>query len=114
MEEIEKLVRRRVYVRANELIDVDLQGSISDVLPDTKMLLIRFDFPPEIGGARYQHAVAGIRLKKDELAFLMQYGALGCAITWVPDHQYNPASPFDLSWWRGGAATIADIVLLPQ
>jgi hypothetical protein len=79
---------------------------------DTSSSLIEFDAPVEAGGMRYTHAVASPRLERDDINSLKKSNVLGSAITWIPDNRFNPKEPFNLGWWRGGAAAIADIVLV--
>lgn len=113
MKEAEELVGRRVFVRVNEFIDLDLQGSIYALAPDREMMLLQFDDPLGVAEVGYKYAVASVRFNDCDLGFLMKNRSVGCNVTWVSEHRYNPASPFDLSWWRGGAAAIGDVVLLP-
>jgi hypothetical protein len=35
-----------------------------------------------------------------------------CAVTLVSRERFSPDHPFDLSWWRGGNAAVADVVLV--
>lgn len=111
MSNVGKLVGRRVKVHANAFVDVPLQAWIRSVHPETNSLLLEFDSDCESSGRRFRHAVASSRLQRDSLDSLFDSGMLGSAITWIPDSEFDPASPFNLSWWRGGAAAIADVIL---
>lgn len=107
----EELIGRCVIVRTNDFVDAPLHAYVRFVDPITKSLLLEFDPPYEAAGVRYGRAVASARLERDNLDSLINFGVLGSAVTWIPDFQYKPDLPFDLSWWRGGAAAITDVVL---
>lgn len=106
-----KLIGRSVIVRANDFVDAQLCACVRFVDPATNSLLLEFDFPHKSGGTAFSHAVASSRLQRDSLDTLISSGVLASAITWIPDFRYNPDSPFDLNWWRGGGAAITDVVL---
>jgi hypothetical protein len=74
-------------------------------------LLLKFTNAIQIGGTQYSLAVVRCRLQRDRLESLLTGDPISCAMTFVPHSQFNPARPLDLSWWRGGAATIADVVM---
>ena len=105
------LIGLRVTVRANDFVDAVTHGRIRLVDPSTNSILLEFDAPIDAGGVRYSKAVASPRLAHDKLVTLVKEGELGCGITWIPDTRFDSKAPFDLTWWRGGAAAIADIVL---
>jgi hypothetical protein len=111
MIKVDGLIGRHITVRANDFVHTPVRAWIRLVDLGTNSMLLEFDTPLEAAGVRYQYAVASPRLQRDSLDTLIKSGALGCGITWIPDTRYNPAIPFDLSWWRGGAAAIADVVL---
>ncbi len=71
-----------------------------------------FISPLEISEQTYSLTVARLRLERDDLDTPLTNGSVGCGITCIPNDRYDPAKPFDLSWWHGGAAAIADVVLL--
>jgi hypothetical protein len=106
-----QLVGRQVYVCSAEFFGASAAAVIRATDPDSKSLLLEFLLPVVIGTQVYDFAVAHPRLQRDNLAVLLRKGVLGCAITCVPSERYDPASPFELGWWRGGGAVIADLVL---
>jgi hypothetical protein len=111
--DINQLVGRHVQIVG---ADPDLFGSRVEALvlaidAPSQSLLVEFKAPAQIGEKAYQFAVASPRLQRDNLGVLLGSGTLGCGITCIPHDRYNAARPFDLSWWRGGAAGIADVVL---
>jgi hypothetical protein len=106
-----ELIGRNVIVRANDFVDAPLRACVRFLDPATNSLLLEFVFPHKSSGVAYSHAVASSRLQRDSLDTLTSRGVLASAVTWIPDFRFNPDSPFDLNWWRGGGAAITDIVL---
>lgn len=109
--DVNQLVGRQVHVRGADLFGASVAAVIRAIDPDSKSLQLEFMPSAQIGSQTYTFAIAHPRLQRDDLAVLLSSGVLGCAVTCVPLDRYDPAQPFDLSWWRGGAAAIADLVL---
>lgn len=105
------LVGSKVIIRGNEFVDQDMSASIVMIGADNKTILLELDEPLEHVSTTYRHIVASPRLSKDDISVLDTTGILGCSVTWVPDDKYNSNNPTDLGWWRGGAATIADLCI---
>lgn len=84
---------------------------IEGIDEDGQQLLLRFDPPYVVEGRPYSYAVARPRLERDKILSLLAGSSLLSSVTWIPEEKFKKHQPFDLSWWRGGAATIADIVL---
>jgi hypothetical protein len=108
---LNQLIGRTVHILAADLFGVPIAAVIRAIDPDTKSLLLEFAVPAQVEMRTFQFAVARPRLQRDDLGVLLSSGTLGCAVTCVPADRYDAAKPFDLSWWRGGAAAIADVVL---
>jgi hypothetical protein len=106
-----QLIGRQVHIRAAELSGVTVAAVIRAVDPESLSLLLEFVLPAQIGPPTYPYAVARPRLERDDLGTLLDSGILGCGIVCVPPDRYDPARPFDLSWWRGGGAAVGDLVL---
>ena len=104
------LVGRDVKVCSNEFIQMDLVMRIAYISEHSQTLLLEFSDPINISGVTYTHAVAAPRLARDDLNVLLTNGVLGCAITWVPKERFDQSKPLDLTWWRGGAAAITDVM----
>lgn len=111
MNDFEQLVGLRATVRLNDFVDRTLPARIHLVQPATNSVLLEFDSPCEVQGVQYSRAVASSRLQRDNLDTFLNSGVLGAAVTWIPDSRFEHSAPFDTSWWRGGGAAIADIVL---
>lgn len=111
MEAANLLLGRPAKIRANDFVGAPIHGCIRFTDMKTNALVIELDTPLKVGNLQYGWAVASPRLARDDLDTLCKDGVLGCGITWVPSVRFNPSMPFDLGWWRGGAAAISDIVL---
>ena len=105
------IIGRKVRVIANEFIQTDLSAHIIYASETEKKLLLEMDTPIILSGMTYTHAVASPRLAKDDLDTLIESGALGCSVTWVSKDRFDRNKPFDLSWWRGGAVAVTDVIL---
>lgn len=105
------LAGRNVKVCANDFIQKDLAALIANVGEHARKLLLELSASTVINGEIYTHAIASPRLARDDLNVLLSTGVLGCAITLVPKDLFDPSNPFDLSWWRGGAAVVTDVML---
>src|SRR6266849_4198882 len=108
---IDSLINRRVMVLESDAIHMTQAAQSTKVSQLEKALLLEFGQPSLIEGKGYRYAIASPRLERDDLTTLLQKGSLSCGVTWVPEERFNEQRPFDLSWWRGGAAAITDIVL---
>lgn len=105
------LIGRDVKVRANEFIQMELVARITDVSEQDRKLLLDLGAPITISGVTYTHVIALPRLARDDLNVLLSNGILGCAVTWVPKDRFDQSNPFDLAWWRGGAAAVTDVMI---
>ena len=111
MSNTDSLLGKRVAIRANDFLDVASHGRIKFGEPIGNSVLIELDTPVNANGLHYTQVVASVRLTRDSVATLLSTETLGCGVTWIPESRFSASAPFDLSWWRGGAAAIADIVL---
>jgi hypothetical protein len=102
----------QLIITGNDFIDTNELASIEQVKPESEELLLRLKTPLQKGGRRYVFAIAKPRLATGQIEHLPRGKTLGCAITWVPAEHFRIDDPFDLSWWRGGAAAIADLKAL--
>lgn len=105
------LIGQNVKVRANDFIQMDLAARIIDVSGPDRKLLLDLGALTTISGVTYTHAIASPRLARDDLNVLLSNRVLGCAVTWVPKGRFDQSNPFDLAWWRGGAAAVTDVML---
>ena len=103
------LIGKKVVVGANDFVQQELAATIIMTDVENKTVLLGLDKPLINGNTMYQHVVMSARLAKDDLDTLADNGVLGCSVTWVPESQFSRTDPFDLSWWRGGAAAITDV-----
>lgn len=110
--DLKQLIGRQVNVCAVDLFGAPLLAVIRAIDAGSKSLLLEFVPTARIGAQVYPFAVAYPRLQRDDLGVLLGNGTVGCAVTCVPSDRYDAAKPFDLSWWRGRGAAVADLVLL--
>lgn len=106
------LIGRDVKIRANDFIQVDLAARITYVSKYERKLLLNLDIPITVSGVTYAYAIVSPRLARDDLNVLLNSSVLGCAVTWVPKDRFDQSKPFDLAWWRGGAAAVTDVLLV--
>lgn len=102
---------RKARILANDIIYLDLMAHITCIDEFDRKILLQLDSPVMISGNTFTYAVISPRLDKNNLSDLLKSGTLGCSVTWVPKDLFDPVKPFNLSWWRGGAAAITDVVL---
>lgn len=107
----EQLFDNLVKVTPNDFIDRECRGKIIAVDKKGRSIFIKFDEPVENYRTKYLYAVASLRLSADSLDSLLRKDQLVFSITWVPNDKFDSANLFDLSWWRGGAAAIADLII---
>lgn len=105
------LVGKKVKVVANDFLLNDLVATIAKCSIADQKLLLELESPITISGVTYSYLVASPRLSGDGVDAWSKDVPLGCAVTWVPQSVFNDQKPFDLGWWRGGAAAVADLVL---
>ncbi len=105
------VVGRRVQVQADGLFEEPVDAVVVAEDPASKSLLLQFSRTVVIGSEQFEFAVSRGRNEQQSFDILCPQGTVGCALTCVPASRYDPSRPFDVSWWRGGAAAIADLVL---
>jgi len=110
--DVSAVVGRRIQVRADGLFEMPVDAVVvaQDAVSDS--LVLQFGRGVVIDSQRFEVAVARGRNERHSLDTLCWQGTVGCALTCVPASRYDPTRPFDVSWWRGGAAAIADLILL--
>jgi hypothetical protein len=74
-------------------------------------LVLELDKPLSYQGQEYRHYVATARHEGKTLEDLRLGKKVGCNLAGLPVERARSGDPFDLSWWRGGSAAIADLSL---
>ncbi len=74
-------------------------------------MLLELDSPLICEKITYSKIIIAPRLNTEKITDLVSKNILGCSAIWIPDDKYNISVPFDLNWWRGGAAAITSIKL---
>jgi len=110
------LIGRPFSVRGADpaLFGAPLAGVVHAIDASAQLLLLKLVPPIQLGSEACRFAVAKPRLQRDTLDTLSAKAIVGCGITCIPDSRYDQANPFNLSWWRGGGAMIADLVVTPE
>jgi hypothetical protein len=99
----------QVLILANEFLEAAQKAVVEDTKPEGELLLLRLNEVLVKDGRSYAYAVASPRLERDHISEQPHGKSLGCGVTWIPTDKFRTNDPFDLSWWRGGAAAITDI-----
>ncbi len=103
---------RLVRIQANDFAQSDLLTHVRDTCGIEKKNLLELELPISVGNDTYSHAVISPRQGRDNIDAFFSGKPLSSAVTWIPTNRFNPNKPFDISWWRGGAAAIADVMLV--
>jgi|SRR5580700_10505150 hypothetical protein len=74
-------------------------------------LLLELHVPLKSNGEECKFFVATVRHVEVALEGLETGKPIFCNLTGIPEEKAKSANPFDLSWWRGGTAAIADLSL---
>lgn len=94
----------KVFITANGFIENDSEGIIE--YQNEKAALIRLIYPFD---NPVEYVVAQVRYEGASIKDLELGRALLCNVTATTDKLAKSSNPVDLSWWRGGNATITDI-----
>lgn len=105
------LVGRKLKISGNDFTAEDVTGTVSKISKAERKILVEIIPPMVVSGTSYPYLIASPRLAADDLDRVLSVGVLGCSVTWIPFGVYDERHPFDLSWWRGGAAAVADLTL---
>lgn len=102
---------RRALINRNEFIDYDSLATIIRVSDNMDAFLLELDQQVIANNRTYKLAIAR-RRSATHSPNEIQRNCFPCNITWASETDIRYESPFDLSWWRGGAAAITDLVLV--
>ena len=108
----DEIIGCKVKIEGNDILNPIVSGVIRGIDRNSQSLLLEFIPPIEIGTHSYPIAVAHPRLHGEDLMLFFNKGSGGFSVIFVPGERYDPAMPFDTSWWRGGEAMIAYIKLI--
>jgi hypothetical protein len=91
--------------------DNEFYAVVTAALPDASIIALKLKEPFSIGEKVFSHAVVSPRHEDRSMGELLEGKRVLSAVTLVSEERFSEESPFDLSWWRGGNAAIADISL---
>jgi hypothetical protein len=77
----------------------------------TPALLLELHLPLKCAAEECKFFMATARHDGVALAELETGKRIVCNLTVIPEEKAKSPNPFDLSWWRGGTAVIADLSL---
>lgn len=77
--------------------------------PSSDAVLIRLASPMSYKDAHCEYLIASPRYKDGDLSALAAGIVVHCGLTVIPPERVASSDPFDLSWWRGGAAFIGTL-----
>lgn len=106
------LLGRQVKILENDFMPQDLIAHIKEVNEKDRVFLLEMETPLVSSKTTYTYVVASPRLSQENLETLLHQGFLGCCVTWVPNEKFEPNHPYDITWWRGGAAAITAVSLI--
>lgn len=108
---INKLLNCHVHIVGDDPFENRVPAVVRLVEQGHSCILLEFTPGLLVGGEIFAYAVAEPRGHGQEIQSILTNGYLSCALTCIPLNRFDRATPFDLSWWRGGAAGTADVVL---
>ena len=108
---IKDIINKKVVIFENDFVTENSFAKIIDISIDNEQLLLQLDKIVTCETNIYNYVIATQRHVGRGLERLERGLTFGCGLNWISDARYNPANPFDLSWWRGGATAIASIQL---
>lgn len=100
-----------VVIISDSLIDQPVSAVIRQIDSKAKALVLEMKPFLQINGQVCEFAVAKLRSVREGTSSLPDNEALLFAVIFVPVARYSADRPFDVSWWRGGAADIATLML---
>jgi hypothetical protein len=103
------LINRHFIFTPNDLFEHEAYGV--SVAVDDRSVAVKLLKPIRLEtGIECEHLIAKLRYQNQSLKDLLSGIPLLCALTAVPDEQFDPDNPCDVSWWRGGGgAAIGDV-----
>ena len=111
MIDIKQLIGNKVCILENDLFWKSNTAIIRAVDVDIKSLLLEMFFQEQVDKQTCIFVIAQVRYLNNDLSNLIEGNVLHCNLTCIPSDRFNPDKPFDLSWWRGGSAMIAGVIL---
>ncbi|MCB2101594.1 MAG: hypothetical protein KDE22_12030 [Rhodobacterales bacterium] len=109
---MDNIIGKKYIINSNEFVDHDVFATLISVDLEKNIALFCMDEPLINKTTVYRHAVVSVRLSKNNIGELSRNEFLLCSVTWVPEEIFSSNCPFNLRWWRGGGAVIADVILV--
>lgn len=103
------LVGKTIQIFANDFVDANSNATIKAISESGTDILLELERPLVSEGLEYEHVLVSNRYKGQSIRTLIEKERLTCGAYWVPTVQFNVRNPFDVSWWKAGAAAIVTI-----
>jgi len=100
-----------ILIGANDVSEAPLPAVVIAAKSDGSIAALKLGKPLCIEAKNFSHAIVSVRHEGHSLNELVEGRNVICAVTFVSDERFSEENPFDLSWWRGGNAAIADVSL---
>lgn len=97
-------------IAPNEFIPHRISAKIEVIDDEGQSVVLSLNEVAITSGGQASHAVAKIRTSGMSYLQARVGDRIASSVIWVPDRNYSSDRPFDTTWWRGGAAAIADII----
>jgi hypothetical protein len=102
--------RKSVKILANGFLDNEREATVEGQNADS--ILLRLKSPLSLSDDVFEYIVAKVRHEGASFDDFESGERLLCNLTAVSNQHALSGNPFDLSWWRGGNATITDVIML--
>jgi hypothetical protein len=104
------LIGRNVHIGANDIVSQQAAAEVIALRYDGRAIALRLVDRLKQGPSSFPYAVATARYEGQSIFEVFEGKPVVCAVTWVTKERFSLTDPFDLSWWRGGPATIAELL----
>ena len=107
-----EIIGRKVKVIGDDAVSTIAFGVIRGIDQNSQSVLLEFIPPIQFETKSCPIAVAHPRHRGEDLMAIFSKGSCDFSVIFVLGERYDPAMPFDTSWWRGGCAMIAQLTLI--
>jgi hypothetical protein len=104
------IIGTAVDILENDFVEMVSKATVLHADTERGRLVLKLQNPVMEKGLTYPYAVASIRHEGIDLDDAALREGIGCNIIWVTAERFSPDAPFDVSWWRGGAVAISDVI----
>lgn len=106
------IINKTIEILPNDFNISSSHATIEDISLDLTSGLLKLKAPYQYNHKAYRYVVARARGTDAKFDELLRDGKLDCNLYWISVDLFDISKPFDVSWWRGGAAAITTIKLI--